>query len=451
MKHAYARGGLAALLVLFCFASVAQAEDGYDLWLRYQPVENAWLGKYRAGANALVTAGTSPTAIAARDELVRGLSGLLGRKIPVEDTLRANGAVLFGTPANSPSIAGLHLRFASLGSDGYLIQSARCARPQGRPSSPRTAMSACCMARSVSCARSRHASRWTRLDIASAPQIKHRIIDHWDNLNRTIERGYAGFSIWNWQKLPDYLDPRYTDYARADASIGINGAVLNNVNAQAAMLTPELISRRWRRSPMCSGLMASKSISPRASAAPIELGGLEDRRSARSRGESLVARPRPTRSIAAIPDFGGFLVKANSEGQPGPQDYHRTHADGANMLADALAPHHGIVMWRAFVYSDENNPDDRVKQAYNEFVPLDGKFRDNVIVQVKNGPLDFQPREPFSPLFGAMPKTHLGCSKCRSPRNIWASRRTSSISGPLCEEVLESDTYAKARARRSPK
>jgi alpha-glucuronidase len=438
MKHAYVRKSLVALLVSFCFASVAHAEDGYDLWLRYRPVEKAWLGKYRAETTALVTAGSSPTIVAARNELVRGLSGLLGRKMRVDDTLRTNGAVLFGTPANSPSIAGLHLSLSSLGPEGFIIKSAVM---RGRKVTVIAANSDVGVLygafRFLSLIQMRRPLE--HLDIASVPKIQNRIMNHWDNLNRNIERGYSGFSIWNWPKLPDYLDPRYTDYARAEASIGINGVVLNNVGAQAEMLTAQFIAKAAALANVFRPYGIKVYFSARFSA-PIDLGGLK---TADPLDPAVGAwwKAKVDEIYAAVPDFGGFLVKANSEGQPGPQDYNRTHADGANMLAEALAPHHGIVIWRAFVYS-QNNPDDRVKQAYTEFVPLDGEFDDNVIVQVKNGPLDFQPREPFSPLFGAMPKTNLALEVQITKEYLGFATHLVYL-GTMWKEVLDSDTQAR--------
>jgi len=242
------------------------------------------------------------------------------------------------------------------------------------------------------------------LDLTSTPRIRHRVLDHWDNLDRTVERGYAGESIWDWHKLPDYRDPRYTDYARACASLGINGTVPTNVNASPVGLTHLYLQKYAALADVLRPYGLRIYLTARFSA-PIESGGLK---SADPLDPAVRAwwRAKADEIYTLIPDFGGFLVKANSEGQPGPQDYSRTHADGANMLAEAVAPHGGIIMWRAFVYS-QNQPDDRAKQAYAEFVPLDGKFRDNVVLQVKNGPIDFQPREPFHPLFGAMPRTPL--------------------------------------------
>jgi alpha-glucuronidase len=232
-----------------------------------------------------------------------------------------------------------------------------------------------------------------------------RILDHWDNLNGSIERGYAGNSIF-WRKdnpfaVTDSDRVRWQEYARANASIGINGAVLNNVNASQLILSADYLARVKAIADVLRPYGVKAFLSVKFTS-PALLGGLKTSDPLAPEVISWwTAKAKEIYSL--IPDFGGFLVKASSEGQPGPQDYGRTHADGANMLADAVKPYGGIVMWRAFVYNP--NDKDRAKQAYNEFMPLDGQFRDNVIIQVKNGPIDFQPREPFSPLFGAMKKT----------------------------------------------
>ena len=241
------------------------------------------------------------------------------------------------------------------------------------------------------------------LDICEKPMNDIRILNHWDNPDGTIERGYAGRSLWKWDELPATLSPRYAEYARANASIGINGTVLNNVNASPDVLSSDNLKKIKALADLFRpyGIKVYLSVN---FATPMKLGGL----TTADPLDKQVAdwwKMKVHEVYSLIPDFGGFLVKANSEGQPGPCDYNRTHAEGANMLASAMKPYGGIVMWRAFVYSPTD--DDRAKQAYLEFKPLDGKFLDNVIVQVKNGPIDFQPREPYSPLFGAMPHTRL--------------------------------------------
>lgn len=235
----------------------------------------------------------------------------------------------------------------------------------------------------------------------SKPAFGLRILNHWDNLDGTIERGYAGRSLWKWDELPDSLSPRYEEYARLCSSVGINGTVLNNVNASARILSGEYLAKVAALADVFRpyGLKVYLSVN---FASPMLLDSLP---SADPLDPAVVGwwSRKVDEIYRLIPDFGGFLVKANSEGQPGPCDFGRTHAEGANMLARQLAKHRGIVMWRAFVYSPGDA--DRAKQAYMEFQPLDGKFDDNVIVQIKNGPIDFQPREPFSPLLTAMPHT----------------------------------------------
>ena len=235
------------------------------------------------------------------------------------------------------------------------------------------------------------------------PAYNLRILNHWDNMDRTVERGYAGQSLWNWEELPNTVSDRYKEYARANASIGINGTVLNNVNASPKILSAEYLQKVKALADIFRpyGLRVYLSVN---FASPMALDSLS---TADPLDKEVIRwwKNKVKEIYRIIPDFGGFLVKANSEGQPGPCDFGRTHAEGANMLADALKPYKGIVMWRAFVYSPSDA--DRAKQAYLEFEPLDGQFRNNVIVQVKNGPIDFQPREPYSPLFGAMQHTPL--------------------------------------------
>jgi len=273
-----------------------------------------------------------------------------------------------------------------------------------------------------------------QLDIMEEPAYERRILNHWDNLDNTIERGYAGWSIWHWgEPVPVEL---IKEYARLNASIGINGSVLNNVNA-----TPEMLHRdNLERVAEIADVMRPYGVHVYLSvnfSSPAALGGL-------ATSDPLVPEVRQwwadkvAEIYGLIPDFGGFLVKANSEGLPGPQDFGRTHADGANMLADALRPYDGIVMWRAFVYAP--NSADRANQAYDEFVPLDGQFRDNVIVQIKNGPVDFQPREPFSPLFGGMSRTAMMVEFQITQEYLGFSNHLVYLP-PLFEECLDSDTY----------
>ena len=241
-------------------------------------------------------------------------------------------------------------------------------------------------------------------DHTDYPRNQIRILNHWDNLDGTIERGYAGKSIWNWDSpLTEDQIALYNKYALANAMAGINGTVLNNVNASPNMLTPEILSRVAEIADILRpyGIKVYLSVN---FASPSVIGGL-DTADPLNNDVAKWWKNKAKEIYSLIPDFGGFLVKANSEGQPGPCDFGRTHAEGANMLAKALKPYDGIVMWRAFVYSPSDP--DRAKQAYVEFNSLDGKFDKNVMVQVKNGPVDFQPREPYSPLFAGMTKTPL--------------------------------------------
>ncbi|WP_442680145.1 alpha-glucuronidase family glycosyl hydrolase [Sphingomonas sp. ASY06-1R] len=435
---------LSRLLLMFCaafgLASPVLADDGYDLWLRYRPLSGTALAQAEAHASAVVT-GEQPSATlaAAVGELRRGLGGLLGHPIGSNE---ANGAILIGTPRSLPTLAQLRLPLGNLGSEGYLIRSVTLA---GRPVTVIAAnddrgllYGSFALLRLFQTGAS-----LDRLDIVSAPKLMLRVLDHWDNLDGHIERGYAGNSLWDWWKLPNYKDPRYTDYARANASIGINGAVLNNVNAVAASLTPDYIAKTKALADVFRPWGIKVYLSARFTA-PMEIGGLK---TADPLDPAVAAwwKAKADEIYSAIPDFGGFLVKANSEGQPGPQDYGRTHADGANVLADAVRPHGGIVMYRAFVYAaQDSHTVDRTKQAYESFKPLDGKFAQNVIVQVKNGPLDFQPREPVSPLIGAMPKTPL-MLEVQITKEYLGQATHAAYLGPLFEEILRWDTFAKGR------
>ena len=431
---------LAFLLLLLSVAlpSAVRAETGYDLWLRYQPLEQQWKDRYARQVTHF-TAASRPTIIAAANELRRGFEGMLGYDLVWRETVMGDGAVVLGT-GKSPLIAPLGLPLAQLGPEGYLIRSATIDGKRVTVIAANQDVGVLYgVFRFLKLMQTRQPL--DNLDISDAPKLKVRVLNHWDNLDRYVERGYAGQSIWDWQKLPGYKDPRYTDYARANASIGINGTVLTNVNANADVLRPEWLEKVKALADTFRPYGIKVYLTARFSA-PIELGGL---RTADPLDPQVAAwwKAKVDEIYRVIPDFGGFLVKANSEGQPGPADYKRSHAEGANMFADALAPHGGVLMWRAFVYAAEN-PDDRHKQAYAEFQPLDGKFRDNVLVQVKNGAIDFQPREPFHPLFGSMPRTPLMMEFQITKEYLGFATHLAYL-GTMWEEALQADTFRPAK------
>ena len=277
------------------------------------------------------------------------------------------------------------------------------------------------------------------MDLREKPYYDLRILNHWDNLDDTVERGYAGLSMWEWT-APEIPVERIRHYAELSSSVGLNGAVLNNVNSNPLILDAEHIARVAKIADILREYGIKTYLSIKWTS-PIALSGLKS-------GDPLDPKVRQwwkdkaAEIYAAIPDFGGFLVKANSEGQAGPQDYGRTHADGANMLAEALKPYGGIVMWRAFVYSPTS--EDRANQALEEFAPLDGKFADNAIVQIKNGPIDFQAREPFSPLFGRLKETPMMMEFQITQEYLGFSNHLA-YHGTTWEECLDSDTYCEGK------
>lgn len=431
------------LLVLFVCASSAYAEDGYRLWLRYDKIEDAAkLQEYASLLKYIVIEKKSSTLQIAEQELSLALSGLLGIKATAKNSLQQSGTIIIGTPANSSIVSNLNLseKIKPLGDEGFYIATIVS---NGKKCIVITANNDIGLLYGtfhfIKLLQTHQSIQ--NLSLPSVPQIKHRLLNHWDNLDRTVERGYAGFSLWDWHKLPDYIDPRYVDYARANASVGINGTVLTNVNSNAQILTEPYLRKVAALANLFRPYGIKVYLTARFSA-PVEIGGM-------TTADPLDAAVRAwwkkkiDEIYTHVPDFGGFAVKANSEGQPGPQNYKRSHADGANMLAEALVEHNGIVMWRAFVYDNEV-PEDRAKQAYNEFKPLDGKFNANVMVQVKNGPIDFQPREPFHPLFGAMPKTPLAMEFQVTQEYLGQATHLVYLA-PLFSECLNSDTYSKGK------
>jgi alpha-glucuronidase len=430
---------LIACLQLLAPAAAA-AEDGYRLWLRYDPLPPRALGNYRARVTSIVVEGRSATLDAARAELAGGCSGLLGRAVPLADGVTRDGTVVVGTPRSSQLVArmGWRRQLSSLGPEGFIIRSAKIG--------PHAVTVIASGGEAGALYGVFHFLRLLqtlqpidRLNVSQRPRLALRVLNHWDNLDGTVERGYAGRSLWDWEALPQKIDPRLRDYARANASVGINGSVLNNVNADARSLSTEYLLKAAAVADTFRPYGVRVYLSARFSA-PVELGGLK---TADPFDAEVKAwwRDKAEEIYRLIPDFGGFLVKANSEGQPGPRTYGRTHADGANMLAAAVRPHKGVVIWRAFVY-DPKPAYDRAAAAYDELQPFDGRFSPNVLLQVKNGPIDFQPREPFHPLFGAMPRTPLALEAQITQEYLGHSNHLVFLA-PLWREVLDSDTHAR--------
>ena len=390
---------LICTLALFLFSFTAKAEDGHQLWLRKQTVNPL----------KIVCPKQSATLTIAQQELKQGWQGKSGATITLtiksDQSMKEDGYRLTAEGVEAGTELGILYGVYEL---------LRCQRA-GQP---------------------------IRTEVSN-PSYDRRLLNHWDNLNGTIERGYAGPSIF-WREGKDSLTVTEKDkilwqeYARANASIGINGAVLNNVNASPKVLSTEYLKRVKAVADVLRPYGIKTYLSVNFSS-PAILSGLK---TSDPLDKEVVKwwKTKAEEIHTLIPDFGGFLVKANSEGQPGPQDFGRTHADGANMLADALKACGGIVMWRAFVYSPKER--DRAMQAYAEFVPLDGRFRENVIIQVKNGPVDFQPREPFNPLFGAMKKTSVMPELQITQEYLGQSIQLVFLS-TMWEEFLNSDTYQK--------
>jgi alpha-glucuronidase len=410
----------AALLVpllSLALATPAKGEDGYALWLRYAPLKGEALERVKDFNYPAVIAGdaSNETIRIAADELNRGLETLLGDARP---GALADGGVFT-------------LECGNGGGDGRfsVTSTPREVRISG-PDATSCLYGAHAVLRELSLGRDP-----ATIEFDERPAMPLRLLNHWDNPDGSVERGYSGRSIFDWWRLPEHLDQRMIDYARANASVGINGTVVNNVNASPVFLTDRYIPKLKRLADAWRPYGLRIYITARFSA-PVEVGGLDTADPLDPRVQAWW-KARADALYAAIPDFGGFLVKANSEGQPGPQDYGRSHADGANMMARAIGDR-GVVMWRAFVYSAEDQTD-RAKQAYNEFVPLDGKFDPNVIVQVKNGPIDFQPREPFHPLFGAMPNTKLMLEAQITKEYLGFSTHLVYLA-PMWEEVLDAET-----------
>ncbi|MDD5053138.1 MAG: alpha-glucuronidase family glycosyl hydrolase [Sulfuricurvum sp.] len=434
--------GVLLSIIMITVALNVFAESGYELWMRYNKIDDKVVEiEYKKALKNILISSTQPTLNAANAELNLAITGLLGMK-PSNDNTLVDGTIIIGTPANSDIIRDLNIAsdIAKTGEEGYVIKSTFINGKSCTVIAANHEIGALYgtfhFIRLLQTFQS-----ISNLNILEFPKLKYRILNHWDNLNGTIERGYAGYTLWDWQRLPMYVDQRMIDYARANASVGINGTVLNNVNASGKSLSKEYLIKAAALANAFRPYGIKVYLTARFSA-PIEIGYLKTADPL----DSTVRKwwkDKADEIYSYIPDFGGFLVKANSEGQPGPQDYNRTHADGANMMAEALAPHGGIVMWRAFVY-ENNRHTDRAGSGYIEFIKLNGKFNKNVFVQPKNGAIDFQPREPFHPLFGQMPDTPLMPEFQITQEYLGYSTNLVYLA-PLFKETLESDTYTKGK------
>ncbi|TDN90356.1 alpha-glucuronidase [Salegentibacter sp. 24] len=419
-----------ALFILLTFNSSAQ--EGYDLWLDYKKInELEYKEKVSSYFSNIELIGNSSTIAAIREELQIAKAGFEFKN----HKSGTSNKLIIGTHNNLPVSVKGEIKTDSLGDEGYSIIALEKGETLVITGNSDIALlyGTFGLLREI-----QQRNNISNLEIEEEPKIQKRVLNHWDNLDRTVERGYAGFSIWDWHHLPGLIKPEYKDYARANASIGINGTVLTNVNANSLVLTPQYIDKVKALAKVFRPYGIQVYLTARFSA-PMETGDLETADPLNKEVREWW-KNKADEIYAEIPDFGGFLVKANSEGQPGPNNYGRSHVDGANMLAEAVAPHDGIIMWRAFVYS-EDDPDDRAKQAFSEFVPFDGKFADNVLIQVKNGPIDFQPREPFHPMFGAMPNTPLMMEFQITQEYLGFSSHLVFLP-QLFEETLKEDTYA---------
>ena len=431
------------------------ATDYDPCWLRYDRVPEAdRREKYRRRVTHVYASDRAPELGAAREELRAGLEGLLGREPHLwqHPPRSVDGFLAVGHP-DEMRVIGDSVdadRVRSLDDEGYLLRDVEW---EGADVLVVTAPTDAGVLRGVFdlLRRMSVGESLAGLDVTSEPANAERVVNHWDNPFRgSIERGYAGRSIFDWERLPD-LRERYVDYARLLASVGINGLVLNNVNTGIPSRPGEndvtanrhgwqlLAPENLRKTAALADLFRRYGITVYLSvnyAAPMRLGDLDTADPLSSDVEEWWAR-KADEVYEAIPDFGGFVVKADSEGQPGPYDYDRNHAEGANVIARALAPHGGRVWWRAFVYADH---DDRAVEAYETFEPLDGEFDDNVTVQIKNGPIDFQPREPVSTLFGSMDDTALGC-ELQITQEYTGQAVYACYLVPQWKEVLEFDTH----------
>lgn len=419
------------LLFFILINSSGFADDGSRLWLKYDLIKDVKQREnYIKVTKFIAVNAQNQTLIKASEELTMGFEGLLGKKVSIinNSTNQFGGIILEVSKKQKLTQNLAYGSFVIFNRDGNIVISSQ--------TEVGVLYGAFELLRKIQTGQS-----VLNISIINSPKIKTRMLNHWDNANGTVERGYAGSSIWKWNELPYRIDPRYIAYARANASIGINATSINNVNASSRFLTAEYLEKIKSVADVLRpyGIKVFISVNFRS---PRTLGGLKT-------SDPLDPEVRKwwnekTKEIHEyIPDFGGYLVKANSEGEPGPQDYGRTHADGANMLAEAMKPFSGIVIWRAFVYNADPKGD-RFKEAFEQFKPLDGKFDPKVIVQVKNGPIDFMPREPFHPMFGGFSNTPLAMEFQITQEYLGQSTHLTYLA-PMFKECLDTDTFAKGK------
>jgi alpha-glucuronidase len=430
------------------FAGVGQnlpGEDGYRAWLRYEKVNDAArLAAYRQAIQCINVESESPTGKVVSRELIDALSRLLD--MPIEQSPEIRDGSLIVTCKGQPLFEKLSWRGATdqCGPEGFRLLSTVLEGKSVTVIAANEEVGTLYGCYSFLC-RLQLQQPISHLRILDRPKTQLRILAHSDNTYPAIDRGYSGNSLWHWDQLPGEINPRLHDYCRLNASIGLNGCIINKVEADPAFID----SKNLPKVAALASIFRPYGIKTYVSinfASPMVLGHL-DTADPLDPNVQKWWREKVTEVYALIPDFGGFEVKADSEGLNGPEHYGRSHADGANMLAEVIAPHKGIIMWRAFVYDfeDKNVNQDRVKRAYLQFEPLDGRFASNVLVQVKNGPLDFQPREPFHPLFGGMPKTRL-LGELQLNQEYLGQATHLVYLGTMWEEFLNARTYAGANA-----
>ncbi len=442
---------------------IAEKSPYSNLWLDYSPVSGEKQAAYRKLISGIFSRGAGPILQNAKNELTFALSKIADAKLAEVGDLNTPGTLLVGTLADWKEVLSSQLiqKVERLKDDGFILKSTSTEDFGDGVSSAGKHTLIIAKTESGVLYGVFHFVRMLQLEnevselsITENPDVDIRLLNHWDNIGGGIERGYAGKSLWNWKELPAVKSERLYEYARFCASVGINATVLNNVNADPRLLRKDFlvkvaalasVFREW-------GIRTYLSINWGSPLPPSDTpevmkkwGGVGNLKTADPLDEDVRKwwKAKADEIYELIPDFGGFLVKANSEGMPGPLDYGRTHADGANMLGDALQEHGGFVFWRAFVYGEKRNKD-RATHVYDEFKNLDGNFQTNVFLQVKNGPLDFQPREVFSAPFGGMKNTDVSIELQVSKEYLGFST-TMTFLAPFWHEVMTSDTYQKGK------